>query len=168
MDCTRFGNKLNYYREKNDMTQKELARKLGISVRKLEKLENSEAEPSIRLVSRISNIFGVDFQKYLDLDEKHSGKHRFDEDDPEFSPLGSLKTNRKEKPARTRTANYDRPVDNKALKKLISKILMVIAALLFLFADEITELIFGDYGMGFILIPLAFFLAIVSVIISKK
>ena len=115
MDCTRFGNKLNYYREKNDMTQKELARKLGISVRKLEKLENSEVEPSIRLVNRISNVFGVDFQKYLDLDEKHSGKHRFDEDDPEFSPLGSLKTNRKEKPARTRTANYDRPV----LKALI-------------------------------------------------
>ena len=41
MDCTRFGNKLNYYRERNDMTEKDLARKLGVTVRMVEKWENS-------------------------------------------------------------------------------------------------------------------------------
>ena len=45
MDCTRFGNKLNYYRERNDMTEKDLARKLGVTVRMVEKWENSGHQP---------------------------------------------------------------------------------------------------------------------------
>ena len=49
------------------MTEKDLARKLHVPVRTVIKLENSEMEPNDRLVAKISNLFGVDFQDYLDL-----------------------------------------------------------------------------------------------------
>lgn len=169
MDCTRFGNKLTYYREKNEMTEKELARKLHISTRKVIKLENSETEPDIHLVNRISNLFGVDFMKYLDMDEKHGGSHTFDVDDPEYSPLTVLKEKKKKtpKPAvqRTRTRSSS---GNPDLARAISKILMAVALLGFVFLQDIADSFFGDSFMGVVLIPIPFVLLIIAIFLGKR
>ena len=166
MDCTRFGNKLSYYREKNDMTEKELARKLHITTGTLIKLEMSEKEPSMALVSRISNVFGVDFRKYLDMDEKHRGAHHFDLDDPEYSPLTKEKKEKVKLPKEKRS--YSKPMDQSGLLKIISKVLAAIAGLLFVFTENIVEDVFDYSPLGFIVIPLAFFLLVISVVLNKK
>ncbi len=169
MDCTRFGNKLTYYREKNEMTEKELARKLHISTRKVIKLENSEAEPDARLVARISDLFGVDFMKYLDMDEKHRGSHTFDVDDPEYSPLTVLKEKKSKTPkpvarkTRTRSA-----YDDANLRRALSKLLMGLALVAFIFIQDIAELIFGDSFMSIVIIPVPFILMIIGIVIGKR
>ncbi len=169
MDCTRFGNKLTYYREKNEMTEKELARKLHVSTRKLIKLENSEAEPNDKVVARASELFGVDFWNYLDLDEKHGGKHNFDLDDPEYSPLTTLK-GKKTVPNKTvvqkkKTRNS---YDDAALRRRLSKIIVAIALLCFFFLQDIVEGLFNDSSLGFIMMPVPFIILLIGLIIGKK
>ena len=168
MDCTRFGNKLTYYREKNDLTERELARKLHITVRNLEKLEMSEKEPSPMLISRISNLFGVDFRKYLDMDEKHGGAHHFDLDDPEYSPLQAAEKKSIPKQPRQRTRAYRKPADSDAIRKLMSKVMMALAILLFVFAQDIIEDLFDSSLISFLTIPLAFLLFIGSIALGRR
>ena len=167
MDCTRFGNKLTYYREKNDMTERELARKLHVTTGTVVKLEMSEKEPSPMLISRISNFFGVDFRQYLDMDEKHRGAHHFDLDDPEYSPLSDRK---EKKPRRVRSEGrtFQEPAGNGVLRKILSKILLGAGIILFIFLEDISVLIFGDKSPGMFLIPLAFILVVAGSIMGKK
>ena len=114
MDCTRFGNKLNYYRERNDMTEKDLARKLGVTVRMVEKWENSEAVPNDRIIQKLSDMFGVDFWNYLDLDEKHGGRHDPD-DEPDRSPFEIMRENRAQRKMSSRSAS-----SNQSMGKVLS------------------------------------------------
>ena len=169
MDCTRFGNKLNYYREKNEMTEKDLARKLHVPVRTVIKLENSEIEPNDRLVTKISNLFGVDFQDYLDLDERHGGAHHFDLDDPDYSPL----TTKKNAKSRTFTQErYQRSSSDSSIGRVIRKILSIVLvaiALIMVIADDLIFLkIFGDEFLSFISVPLVPILLILASLLSKS
>ena len=167
MDCTRFGNKLTYYREKNDMTEKDLARKLHVTTGTVVKLELSEKEPSMALVSRISRLFGVDFSQYLDMDEKHRGAHHFDMDDPEYSPL-SDKSDKKTRRIKIEKRSFSRPDGNDALRKILSKIFIALGGLLIVFLEDIAVFIFGDKSLGMFLIPLAFILVIAGTFMGKK
>ena len=168
MDCTRFGNKLTYYREKNDMTEKELARKLHVTTNTVVKLEMSEKEPSPMLISRISNLFGVDFRQYLDMDEKHGGAHHFDMDDPEYSPLQETRREKKTGRKKTLKRSYSGSYGRIPLGSIISKVFVALGVLLFLFPEEIAYTVFGDSSLGSILLPLALFLFIAATILGKK
>lgn len=167
MDCTRFGNKLNYYREKNDMTEKDLARKLHVPVRTVIKLENSEMEPNDRLVAKISNLFGVDFQDYLDLDERHGGVHHFDLDDPDYSPLTTKKNAKSRTGERYQRSGSD-PSIGRAIRKILSIVLLAIALIMVIADDLIFLEIFGDEDLSFISIPLVPVLLILASLLSKS
>lgn len=54
-----FGNKLNYFLKKYDVSQKELADKLNVSEATISKYVNGVMFPSIKMVVNISHILGV-------------------------------------------------------------------------------------------------------------
>ena len=184
MDCTRFGNKLNYYRERNDMTERDLARKLGVTVRTVEKWENSEAVPNDRIIQKLSEMFGVDFWNYLDLDDKHGGSHDFD-DEGDLSPFEIIKAKRAEKtrparqskssgsPVRTNTAPRKRNTGSQTsgsvpVRKLASIILAVLAVLFFILDDFIFYDLFYMPELSYLSIPIVILLLALSSIIGRK
>lgn len=162
MDCTKFGMKLNYYRERNEMTEKELARKLGVTARMVEKWENSEAVPSDRVIQKLSDMFGVDFWNYLDLDEKHGGRHD-PEDEPDRSPFEVMKQQMAAKKKRTRSASSD-----PSMRKLLSVLLAVIAAVYFIMDDFIFYDLLHRPDLEMISVPIVVFLLILSIVFGKK
>ncbi len=166
MDCTRFGNKLNYYRERNDMTEKDLARKLGVTVRTIEKWENSEAVPNDRIIQRLSDMFGVDFWSYLDLDDKHGGSHDFD-DEGDLSPFEILKEKRAGKTGSVQKTSV-RSSDSAIVRKIISKILIAIALILVFGGEIILDSIPGLNGAEVIALPLAMIFAVTGFVIGNK
>lgn len=182
MDCTRFGNKLNYYRERNDMTEKDLARKLGVTVRMVEKWENSEAVPNDRIIQKLSEMFGVDFWNYLDLDDKHSGSHDFD-DEGDLSPFEIIKAKRAEKtrparqskssgsPASTASRKKNNGYQTSGsvpVRKLASIILAVLAVLFFILDDFIFYDLFYMPELRYLSIPIVILLLALSSIIGRK
>ena len=183
MDCTRFGNKLNYYRERNDMTEKDLARKLGVTVRMVEKWENSEAVPNDRIIQKLSEMFGVDFWNYLDLDDKHGGSHDFD-DEGDLSPFEIMKAKRTEKTRQARQSKSSgSPVRTNAarkrntghqtsgsvpVRKLVSIILAVLAVLFFILDDFIFYDLFYMPELRYLSIPIVILLLALSSIIGRK
>jgi putative transcriptional regulator len=56
-------NKITYYRNKQGLTQAELARKLGISTSYLNRIEKGAKIPSLRLTIRIAHALGVPVEK---------------------------------------------------------------------------------------------------------
>lgn len=162
MDCTRFGNKLNYYRERNDMTEKDLARKLGVTVRMVEKWENSEAVPNDRIIQKLSDMFGVDFWNYLDLDEKHGGMHDPD-DEPDRSPFEIMRENMAAKKKRT-----GRTSSNLGMRKILSVILAVLAAVFFIIDDFIFYDLLNKPELEVISLPVTIVLLVLSSVIGGK
>ena len=71
MDRYKFGNKLCSLREANNLTQKELADKLGVSDKAVSKWENGKSIPKFELLEEISNIFDVDIPDLLCLQSKN-------------------------------------------------------------------------------------------------
>ncbi|EZP77571.1 repressor protein YorfE [Parageobacillus genomosp. 1] len=61
-------NKITYYRNKQGMTQAELARKLGISASYLNRIEKGTKTPSLRLAIRIAHVLGVPVEKLFIAD----------------------------------------------------------------------------------------------------
>ena len=175
MDCTRFGIKLNYHREKNNMTEKDLARKLHVPVRSIVKWENSEGVPNDRVIARISDLFGVDFQDYLDLDERHGGNHHFDVDDPEYSPLTSRKDRKAMKVRTADIPNTVRPAAKSrqkqrsgAFARFLSKLFMALAILLFVFAEDVFGELYYLQEFRFMVIPVIIILVVLALILRKK
>ena len=74
------GEKIKYLREKNNITQKEMAAKLEIATSTYYNYENNNREPNMRTLERIADIFGVSLVDILninpsspeDLDEMRS------------------------------------------------------------------------------------------------
>lgn len=52
-------NKITYYRNIKEMSQAELARKLGISASYLNRIEKGTKDPSLRLAIRIAHVLDV-------------------------------------------------------------------------------------------------------------
>lgn len=52
-------NKLRYYRELNKYTQVQISKELGIAQNMYQKYESGKLQPSIALVIKLSDIYGV-------------------------------------------------------------------------------------------------------------
>lgn len=52
-------NKLEEYRKKNNLTQEELAQKLGVSRQTIHSIEAEKYQPSIVLAFKIASLFSV-------------------------------------------------------------------------------------------------------------
>ena len=59
-DNTVFAERLRYYREKAKLSQKELARVIGINVTTYNKYETRGNEPKIEILIKLANVLGVD------------------------------------------------------------------------------------------------------------
>jgi transcriptional regulator with XRE-family HTH domain len=57
--------KIRSIREKNGLTQAELARRVGVSRSYINKIENGEAKPSLALLERIASILGVSIKDFF-------------------------------------------------------------------------------------------------------
>lgn len=62
-----FGEKIRFFREDLDMTQKELGEKLGISQRKVSFLECGRCEPSLDDIAALALLFNVSADYLLGL-----------------------------------------------------------------------------------------------------
>ncbi|SFT87395.1 Helix-turn-helix [Algoriphagus locisalis] len=70
MDSKALGVKLKTLRLKNGFSQDELAESARVSLRTVQRLENSEAIPRMDTVKRIFQIFGMSPDEVLDWDQK--------------------------------------------------------------------------------------------------
>lgn len=59
MQAHSFGNWLKTRRKARDLTQAELADQVGCSAAAIRKLEAEERRPSVQIVKRLAEIFGV-------------------------------------------------------------------------------------------------------------
>lgn len=62
-----FGNKIRQLRYRSNMTQEQLAEKLGVGAQAVSKWENSASMPDISLLPAISETFGVSIDELFDL-----------------------------------------------------------------------------------------------------
>lgn len=62
-------NNLKYFRKKNNMTQFELAKKLGVSPRYIAFLEAGERLPSLSLALKMEDILGVNLNRIFIIKE---------------------------------------------------------------------------------------------------
>ncbi|MBR6558607.1 MAG: helix-turn-helix transcriptional regulator [Clostridia bacterium] len=74
-----FANRIKHYRRKEDLTQEELAIKIGISPQSVSKWERGEGFPDVSLLPIIANYFGITIDELLGNDEicKRQAKNNF-------------------------------------------------------------------------------------------
>ena len=65
-----FGEKLKSERMKNGWSQEELAEKLFVSRQSVSKWENNQNYPSIEIIIKVSDLFGVTIDELLRSDEE--------------------------------------------------------------------------------------------------
>lgn len=53
------GKKIKYYRELNNITQKELARKIGIGVASIQRYEREETKPPIDIILELASVLKI-------------------------------------------------------------------------------------------------------------
>jgi DNA-binding XRE family transcriptional regulator len=53
-------------KESSDMTQKELANKVGISRTMITEIENGNANPSVKVAKRIAAVLGFDWTRFYE------------------------------------------------------------------------------------------------------
>ena len=69
-----FGNLLYELRMKANLTQEELAYKLGITNKAISKWENGKAKPTTDMLKKLAILFNVSIEKLLELREKEENK----------------------------------------------------------------------------------------------
>lgn len=62
-----YENHIRKFREKSNMTQQELAERLGTTVRSVRRWENGEIIPDVLTGVKISKILGVKFSEIFDV-----------------------------------------------------------------------------------------------------
>jgi len=71
-DCTKIyklvGNRIAYYRKQKNMTQEQLAEKVGISTSYLSKIEaqNCNKSFSLAIICQIANVLDIDIKDFFD------------------------------------------------------------------------------------------------------
>lgn len=60
------GEKIKTLRKSNNLTQKELALKIGVTASTVTKYENGQLEPNIDILNKISNIFNISVSNLID------------------------------------------------------------------------------------------------------
>ena len=66
MDQEKIGKLIKEIRKNNNLTQKELAAKLGVTYQAVSKWENGKNIPDIGILKEISNEFNIDIAEILD------------------------------------------------------------------------------------------------------
>lgn len=62
-----FENQIKYFREKKNMTQRDLAESLGTDIRNVRRWENGEASMDVLKAIKIAKILGVSVEVLFDL-----------------------------------------------------------------------------------------------------
>ena len=65
----KFAERMRKYRRDRDMTQEELAQKIGISPQAVSKWERAEGLPDVTMLPKIAGFFGVTIDALLGYDE---------------------------------------------------------------------------------------------------
>jgi putative transcriptional regulator len=63
-------NKIKVYRAMSDMTQEDLAKKVGVVRQTIHAIENNKYVPSLSLAFKIANEFGVDINKVFQFNKE--------------------------------------------------------------------------------------------------
>ncbi|EEG78479.1 transcriptional regulator, XRE family [Dethiobacter alkaliphilus AHT 1] len=63
-------NKLKVYRAMHDLTQEELAKKLGVTRATVNSIEKGRYDPSIKLAFKMARFFAVNVEELFIYDEK--------------------------------------------------------------------------------------------------
>ena len=74
MNDYNFGNLLYELRSKANLTQKELANKLGVTNKAISKWENGNAKPTTNTLKKLSVLFNISIEKLLQAKEKDEKK----------------------------------------------------------------------------------------------
>lgn len=65
------GKNIKYYREEHNLTQTELAKRIGVTDKAVSTWENGTREPRMGVIDAMSALFGVDKVKLMGLDQQH-------------------------------------------------------------------------------------------------
>ena len=76
MDQERIGNLIKEIRKENNLTQKELADKLGVTFQAVSKWENGKNIPDIAVLKQISDMFNINIDNILNGEKIHQEKKR--------------------------------------------------------------------------------------------
>ena len=69
-------NIIKVLRAQNNLTQEELAQKIGISRQALSNIENNKVQPSGKVVIKIANIFGIPAEQIFFEDDVMHAEHK--------------------------------------------------------------------------------------------
>ena len=61
--------KIKELRKNNNLTQKEMAKKLGVSLSSLQKYEYGDFYPSIEVIKNIVDLFNITLSDFLDVSD---------------------------------------------------------------------------------------------------
>ena len=82
VDAMTIGNNIKQLRQQKNLTQDQVAEKLGVSYQAVSKWENNANTPDIALLPRIADLFGVTIDAlFSDSIADHSALHPFMKDD---------------------------------------------------------------------------------------
>jgi len=62
-------NKLKFYRQQRNITQKELAKKVGITEQYYQRLEYQQHEPKISTAYKLAKVLDVDVKKIFPIED---------------------------------------------------------------------------------------------------
>lgn len=68
----RANEKIRYLREHFDLTQEQMATKLGLSTNGYANLERGETKLDVERLEQIANVFGIDFMELMNFGERHT------------------------------------------------------------------------------------------------
>lgn len=71
-----FGEKLHTYRRRANLSRKELAERIGVSVSTIARYENGKSIPSAIICNELANVFDESLNKVLNLEDPEKGMER--------------------------------------------------------------------------------------------
>ena len=77
MNQEKIGNLIKEIRKNNNLTQKELADKLGVTYQAVSKWETGLNIPDIAIIRQISKMYNIDINEILDGEKKKKRKYIF-------------------------------------------------------------------------------------------
>ncbi|SHJ41782.1 helix-turn-helix domain-containing protein [Lutispora thermophila] len=66
------GQKIKYHRERKGLTQKFIAEKIGVDVSTISKIENSKADPSLKMLRSIAVVLDVPASVLIEEDNNYN------------------------------------------------------------------------------------------------
>ncbi|MBD5131144.1 MAG: helix-turn-helix transcriptional regulator [Clostridiales bacterium] len=72
-DKMNIGEELKYHRQKANLSQRELAKLIGISQQNISRWENNEVEPSISSLIVLADYYGITLDELIGRDTNNNG-----------------------------------------------------------------------------------------------